>query len=228
MQDKVLVIAAHPDDEVLGCGGTISKHILKGDLVKVLIAAEGITSRVNENDQKNKLKALKQSAIEANKILGVNDVSFESLPDNRLDKLLKLEVIQIIEKYLSIFDPNIIYTHHCGDVNIDHQILHEAVVTACRPLPGRKVEKILFFEVPSSTEWQTPFSKIPFVPNWFVNIEKTLDQKLKSLEKYDFEMRKWPHPRSLEGVKTLALWRGSTAGMKSAEAFILGRNIENK
>ncbi|MAJ13374.1 MAG: GlcNAc-PI de-N-acetylase [SAR116 cluster bacterium] len=223
--NKVLVIAAHPDDEVLGCGGVIAKHVNNGDKVDVLIAAEGITSRTPKLIEKEKLDKLKSEAERANKLLGVNNLYFEGLPDNRLDKLLRLETVKIIEKYIEKTKPHIIYTHHSGDVNIDHQILHHSVVTACRPIPGIGIKDLLFFEVLSSTEWQTPYSSTSFTPNWFVEIDNTIDLKLKSLNSYTTEMRDWPHPRSIKGAEILASHRGASIGVNYAEAFMLGRKI---
>lgn len=223
--NKVLVIAAHPDDEVLGCGGVIAKHVKNGDKVDVLIAAEGITSRTPELKAKEKLDKLKSEAYRANKLLGVNNLYLEGLPDNRLDKLLRLETVKIIEKYIEKTKPNIIYTHHSGDVNIDHQILHHSVITACRPIPGTGINELLFFEVSSSTEWQIPYSSTSFTPNWFIEIDDTIDLKLKSLKCYTTEMRDWPHPRSIKGVEILASHRGASIGVNYAEAFMLGRKI---
>ena len=223
--NKVLIIAAHPDDEILGCGGVIAKHIRHGDKVDVVIAGEGVTSRKNELREKEELDKLKREANEANELLGVNNIYLEGLPDNRLDKLLRLETVKVVEKYIDKSKPNIIYTHHSGDVNIDHQILHHSVVTACRPVPGMPVNELLFFEVPSSTEWQTPYSNTHFSPNWFVEIDNTIELKLKSLECYTSEMRNWPHPRSIKGVEILASYRGTLIGVNYAEAFMLGRKI---
>lgn len=223
--NNVLVVAAHPDDEILGCGGVIAKHKKNGDKVNVLIAAEGITSRNLKLKDKQNLDKLKSEANSANEVLGVDNLYLEGLPDNRLDKLLRLETVKLIEKYIKKTQPVIIYTHHSGDVNIDHQVLHHSVVTACRPIPDMSVKEILYFEVLSSTEWQTPYSNTIFTPNWFVEINDTIDLKLKAIECYKSEMREWPHPRSIKGVETLALHRGGSIGVDFAEAFMLGRKI---
>lgn len=229
MSEKVLVIAAHPDDEVLGCGGTIAKHANNGDEVRVLILAEGITSRsqhrVAEED-KAELAELSKVAEKANKLLGVSKLYLESLPDNRMDSIDLLDIVKLVEKVINEYQPGIVYTHHVGDVNIDHRITHEAVITACRPLPSAVVKTILFFEVASSTEWQTTGSAPAFNPNWFADISDTLSAKTSALEVYASEMRPWPHARSLEAVEHLAKWRGATVGKNAAEAFMLGRNIQ--
>ena len=218
----VLVVAAHPDDEVLGCGGTIARHTSEGDSVHVVLMAEGITSR-KATSQTGMLEKLHEVARHANKLLGVEEVLLEGLPDNRLDSLDRLEVTQRIEDHIKHWKPSIVYTHHCGDVNLDHQIVHHAVVTACRPQPGHCVEKLLFFEVASSTEWQPPGSGAPFQPTWFVDVSKTLDRKVAAIGAYEAEMRNWPHPRSARGVQHHAHWRGASVGVEAAEAFMLGR-----
>ncbi|NER34633.1 MAG: PIG-L family deacetylase [Oscillatoria sp. SIO1A7] len=225
---NVLVVAAHPDDEVLGCGGTIAKHSQQGDSVHVVILAEGVTSRDaqrNPEERKSELSALAKMANQAREILGATSLSLHNFPDNRMDSCDLLDIIKIIEKAINQHNPDIIYTHHPGDVNIDHRRIHEAVVTACRPLPGSQVKTLLFFEVASSTEWQTPNSAPAFTPNWFVDISDTLTLKLKALETYQSEIRPWPHPRSLTALEYLAKWRGSMIGVEAAEAFVLGRNI---
>lgn len=225
---SVLVVAAHPDDEVLGCGGTIAKHSQQGDIVHVHILAEGATSRSQKRDRgawQADLSILSEAADQAGKILGAQSVTLHAFPDNRMDGCELLDVVKVIEHAIAQHQPQMIYTHHSGDVNIDHRRIHEAVVTACRPTPGYPVKTLLFFEVASSTEWHVPGSALPFMPNWFVDISETLSLKLQALETYQSELRSWPHPRSLQAVEALALWRGASVGVAAAEAFILGRKI---
>ena len=225
---KVLVIAAHPDDEVLGCGATIAMHAKTGDQVHVVILAEGVTSRdkVRERSDRNaELSELAKDAHIANEILGVNSLNLHDLPDNRLDSLDLLDVVKMVEDHIQTIKPDILYTHHAGDLNIDHRRIHEAVITATRPQPGQTVKTLLFFEVQSSTEWQTPGSAPSFAPNWFVDISSTLPLKMKALAAYKTEMRPWPHSRSLEATEHLARWRGATVGCEAAEAFVVGRQI---
>ena len=147
------------------------------------------------------------------------------LPDNRLDSIDKLDLIKSIEVNVNDLQPELIYVHHSGDLNIDHQLIHEAVITACRPLPGKNLKTILTYEVASSTEWRTSGSGSSFIPNWFVNIENQLSRKLKSLEIYNSEMRSWPHPRSIKAIEYQARLRGAQVGKEAAEAFSLMRNI---
>jgi len=225
---RVLVLAAHPDDEVLGCGGTIARHADAGDRVQVLIVAEGATSRQQQRDRNQateELSALAQAAQQAGEILGAQGVELLDLPDNRLDSLDRLDLIKQIEECIARHQPQVVYVHHAGDVNVDHRRLHEAVVTACRPMPGQPVRRLLSFEVASSSEWQPPGSAPPFQPNWFVDISAQWPRKREALAAYATEMRAWPHARSLEALEHLARWRGAQVGVEAAEAFCLLRQL---
>jgi LmbE family N-acetylglucosaminyl deacetylase len=226
---SVLVIAAHPDDEILGCGATMARHVRDGDSVHVAILAEGVTSRDSHRDREHReeeLSKLGDVARQANGILGVTDVDLHDFPDNRMDAVARLDVVKLVEALIERTQPHILYTHHIGDVNIDHRRIHDAVVTACRPIPGnQRVDTLLFFEIASSTEWQPPGSAEPFIPNWFTDITETLQLKKQALEAYESEMRAWPHARSVEAVTHLAHWRGANIGVDAAEAFMLGRRI---
>lgn len=225
---KVLIVSAHPDDEVLGCGGTIARHAGAGDQVQVLIVAEGSTSRQKMRDRvkaHEELTGLSKSANKAGLILGAAGVELLNLPDNRLDSIDRLDLIKHIERRICRHQPEVVYVHHAGDVNIDHRRLHEAVVTACRPTPGHTVKRLLSFEVPSSSEWQTPGSAPFFQPNWFVDISDQMHLKREALVAYASEMRPWPHARSLEAIEHLARWRGAQVGIEAAEAFCLLRQV---
>jgi len=228
MTNSVFVVAAHPDDEVLGCGGSIARHADAGDHVHVLIVAEGATSRQQQRDRvqvDRELSDLVRAAQKAGEILGAKGVELLDLPDNRLDSIDRLDLIKLIEARIERYQPEIVYTHHAGDVNIDHRRLHEAVVTACRPTPGHSVKRLLSFEVASSTEWQPPGSAPAFQPNWFVDITDQLDRKRQALEAYASEMRPWPHARSIQALEHLARWRGAQVGVEAAEAFCLLRQL---
>ena len=225
---NILVISAHPDDEVLGCGGSIAKWSKEGHEIHVLIMAEGSTSRDKTRDRESReadLFHLAHSAKKAREILGVASVELLSYPDNRMDSVDLLDVIKSIEKKIEKHRSVVIVTHHSSDLNIDHQIIHKAVMTACRPQPDNPVKRILTFEVPSATEWQSPTDGSPFVPNWFEDISETLELKIKALEAYESEMRDWPHARSTKAVGHLARWRGASVGTEAAEAFFLLREI---
>jgi LmbE family N-acetylglucosaminyl deacetylase len=223
---KVLVIAAHPDDEVLGCGGTIARLSKRGYEMYVLILGEGITSRDDIRDiQKREIEILdlKRQAEEANKILGVKQVFHHDFPDNRFDTVPFLDLIKVIEKIKNQIKPEIIFTHYEKDLNIDHQIIYRAVITATRPLEEEIVKEIYSFEIPSSTEWSYPLS---FSPNVFYDISETIDIKLKALEKYKTELKEYTHPRSLEGIELIAKCWGMKVGLEYAEAYKTVRIIK--
>ena len=226
---NVLVVAAHPDDEVLGCGATIARHVKRGDLVHVLILAEGVTSRDVRRSRarrKGELADLTRAARKANRLLGVSSLDMRDFPDNRMDSVDLLEIIKAVEGVVMKLEPQVVYTHHGGDLNVDHRMVSGAVCTACRPVPGQTVRTVLFFEVPSSTDWQPAAAAVPFIPNWFVDVTEFLPAKLAALGAYRSELRPWPHSRSLEAVEHLARSRGGCVGFGAAEAFALGRHIE--
>lgn len=216
---KILVVAAHPDDEVLGCGGTVARLVRQGYAAFTLILGEGITSRENVGDRQKKQKEiikLKKQAKKANKIIGVKKVFFFDLGDNRFDMVPLLDIVNIVEKVKNGVKPDIVFTHYRKDLNIDHQITYKAVITATRPIKGETVKEIYSFETPSSTEWSYPLS---FCPNVFFDISKNINIKLKALKKYKTELRDFPHPRSLKGVELAAKFRGMNVGLEYAEAF---------
>lgn len=222
----ILVVAAHPDDEILGCGGTVAKLTQQGAAAYSIILGEGVTSRDEVRDRtkrEEELSELKKQAIEANKIVGVKEVMFCDFPDNMFDSVALLDVIKEIERLKKRIRPDIVFTHSAGDLNIDHRVTYNAVLTACRPIQGETVKEIYAFEVNSSTEWNYP---VDFHPNIFVDIDKTIELKAKSLACYKNEMREFPHPRSIEAVRNTARYRGSSAGLLHAEAFSLIRKVE--
>ena len=228
MHSPVLVLAAHPDDEVLGCGGTIARLAAEGAAVHVAFFADGVSSRAagpGAPAQDAELAARRAAAQRACDVLGVASVTFGDLPDNRLDTIALLEVVKRVEALIARHHPDTVFTHHAGDLNVDHRRIHEATVVAARPQRGNPVKALLSFEVPSSTEWQLPGSGAAFTPNWFVDISAFLPRKLEALQAYASELRSWPHPRSREAIEYLARWRGATVGVDAAEAFILGRHL---
>ena len=228
MHSPVLVLAAHPDDEVLGCGGTIARLAAEGAAVHVAFFADGVSSRAagpGAPAQDAELAARRAAAQRACDVLGVASVIFGDLPDNRLDTIALLEVVKRVEALIARHHPATVFTHHVADLNVDHRRIHEATVVAARPQRGNPVKALLSFEVPSSTEWQLPGSGTAFTPNWFVDISAFLPRKLEALQAYASELRSWPHPRSREAIEYLARWRGATVGVDAAEAFILGRHL---
>lgn len=216
---RILVVAAHPDDEVLGLGGTLARHADQGDEIHILILAEGATSRQGEGAEA--VAHLRQVAARAAAILGARPPRFAGLPDNRMDSLDLLDVTQVVEAVVEEVKPDVVYTHHGGDLNRDHRVTHEAVVTACRPLPGAPRRALFAFETVSSTEWASPAVGEAFRPARFVDISASFDRKMRALAEYACEMRPFPHARSLLAVEALARLRGSQAGLDAAEAFVL-------
>lgn len=222
MSKTVLVVAAHADDEALGCGGTIARHATYGDQVHVVFVADGVTSRLNAGG--DELARRQQATERARDILGIRSTTFLGLPDNRLDSLPLLDIVQPLEAIVARLAPELVYTHHYGDLNVDHRQTHQAVMTACRPLPGATVREILTFEVMSSTEWNG-VGLAPFLPNLFVDIGAQLDAKMRALEAYGLEMRAPPHSRSLMHARCLAQHHGGCVGVDAAEAFMVMRAI---
>jgi LmbE family N-acetylglucosaminyl deacetylase len=217
----ILVIVAHPDDEVLGCGGTIARLTSEGSYVYTLILGEGVTSRDSKRDRtkrENEIAELRKQAEDANKILGVKKIYTTDFPDNRFDTVPLLDIVKTIEKIKEDIKPDIVFTHHCGDLNIDHQITFKAIMTACRPIKDESVKELYSFEIPSSTEWNV-LSSTYFMPDYFVNINKSLEIKINALKEYKTELRDFPHPRSLKAVELNAKHWGVKMGYEAAEAF---------
>lgn len=224
---KVLVVAAHPDDEVLGCGGTMARLAREGHAVHVAIMAEGITSRHSQRSDADaeELSRLHQQARAAATQLGAKEVRLFKLPDNRLDTVPLLDIVKLVEDLVHELQPEVIYTHHPGDLNIDHGVVHRAVLTATRPLPGLSVREIYAFEVPSSTEWAFQRLEPVFRANVFVDVSGTLEAKLAALACYEGEGRPFPHPRSPQTLRANAVRWGSVSGCEAAEAFELVRMV---
>ena len=222
MAKAVLVVAGHPDDEVLGCGGTIARHVAEGDAVDVIFMADGVSSRQTADDFDRARRI--ETTEKARQMLGIATTTFLDLPDNRLDSLPLIEVIRPLEQAIRRISPQIIYTHHYGDLNVDHRVAHQAVMTACRAMPGSSVREILTFEVMSSTEWGS-VGLAPFLPNLFVDISAYMAIKVRALQAYALEMRPAPHSRSMEHLNYLAQHHGHCVGVAVAEAFMVMRII---
>lgn len=212
-KSRVLLVAAHSDDEVLGCGGTLCRHQKNGDEVHFIFLTNGVGSRGSDDGASKRAKA----SLKVAERLAINSTEQFDFPDNRLDTVPILEIAKIIESKAKLVMPDIIYTHHAGDLNVDHRICSEAVSIAFRSIPGSSFLKIFGFEVQSSTEWSP---RLNFNPNHFVNIAAYLEEKKRLLALYEEEIREFPHPRSLEAIEALAKWRGSISGFKAAEAFV--------
>lgn len=218
---NVLVVAAHPDDELLGCGGTAARLAREGHSVYMAILGEGITSRGarREDAKASALHSLADCSQSVAKLLGVKELSLHGLPDNRFDSIDLLDVIKIVEGLVDRWRPSVIYTHHGGDLNVDHQIVNRAVLTATRPVEGQPVKELYMFEIASSTEWAFQQMAPAFKPNVFVDIQDTLALKVEGMQLYESEARPFPHPRSPEALTAIAQRWGSVAGLKAAEAF---------
>ena len=219
---SALVVAAHPDDEVLGCGGLISRLAKEGTSVNVVFLSDGVSARYDGTDRGNwvaELATRRNSGLEAAKLLGANDPIYYNFLDNQLDQVAILALTKIVEKYLDEFTPNLVLTHFPGDLNIDHRRVAEAVITATRPGMREFPDEVWAFEVPSSTEWGAHLNS-GFSPDVFVEVSAHVKSKLAALGAYNFEMREFPHPRSERAIRALLDWRGSNAGILQAEAFV--------
>jgi LmbE family N-acetylglucosaminyl deacetylase len=220
--ETVLVVVAHPDDEVLGCGGTICRHVAEGDNVHLMVLSNGVDSRIGVNNLDLELRRI--ATQKAQDILKIDSLETFDFPDNQMDAVPLLEIIKALDPVFLKIRPSIVYTHHYGDLNIDHRITQQAVMTACRPKPEFFVKQIYGFEVLSSTEWATPQAH-PFLPTLFVDISDHLYVKLNALKAYDLEMESAPHSRSVEHAELLARHRGQSVGVFAAEAFVPYRMI---
>ncbi len=225
----ILVVAAHPDDEVLGCGATIRKRVTEGLDVHIAILGEGVTSRYAKREEADPklVDHLRRQALKVSRMLGAKSLHTYGLPDNRFDTVPMLDIVKQIEILIRKFRPRVIYTHHGGDLNIDHGIIHRATLAAARPGLASSVREIYSFEVASSTEWSFAQVQPVFRPTVFVDVSATLAVKLKAMAVYDGETRKFPHPRSLDALRISAQKWGSVAGVKAAEAFELIRSVES-
>jgi LmbE family N-acetylglucosaminyl deacetylase len=224
---SVLVVGAHPDDEILGCGGTMARLIREGHDVRIAILAEGLSSRYaqREDVDQRQLRHLHARAQQAADKVGAKELVLCKLPDNRMDTVPLLDVVKLVEELITRFRPEVIYTHHPGDLNVDHGVVHRAVLTATRPVAGQCVREIYAFEVASSTEWAFQRLEPVFRPSVFVDVTETLETKIAALSCYDTETRKFPHPRSAEALRAIAARWGSVAGLQAAEAFELIRSV---
>ncbi len=219
MNKKILIVAAHPDDEVLGCFGTVAKLIQEGYEAYTLILGEGKTSRDEERVVENKkveLEILNSEIKNANDTIGIKKCFIYNFPDNRFDSVDLLDIIKVVSKVKEEVRPDIIFTHYEKDLNIDHQITYKAVITATRPTKEECVKEIYSFEILSSTEWNYPLT---FSPDTFFDIEDTLDLKINAMKEYESELCIYPHPRSIEGIELNAKYNGMRVGKKYVEAF---------
>jgi len=212
---------------VLGCGATAARLARQGYAIHIAILGEGITSRARTAEAADRAQVadLHDRARRAAALLGAQDVVLHNLPDNRFDSIPLLEVVKTVEDLIGRVQPEVVYTHHGGDLNVDHQVTHRAVLTATRPTAGQPVRALYAFEAASSTEWAFQRFDPVFRPNWFVDVEATLEVKLAAMALYESEARPFPHPRSSQALTAMAMRWGSVAGCRAAEAFELIRGI---
>lgn len=224
---NVLVIAAHPDDEVLGCGGSIARFAREGHDVHIAILGEGITSRVQQREQADtgQIVQLHEHSRQVAKLLGAKGVVFSSLPDNRFDTVPLLDVAKIIEDLVNTLRPQAVYTQHGGDLNIDHVITYRATLIATRPMAGCPVRAVYGYPVASSSEWAFQQFSPAFLPSLFTDISETLELKIQAMQMYESEARPFPHPRSPEALRATARHWGSVCGLAAAEPFQIVREI---
>ncbi len=225
---RMLVVAAHPDDEILGAGATVALRSKLGLETHLLVLGEGIGARFDKNDRPDSaVTTLSDEVKRAAAVVGATSHQL-ALPDNRFDSLDMLDVIHAIGPICTSLNPDIVVTHHPGDLNIDHRITTNAVMTQFRPLPETGKHAIVAFETLSSTEWNVEANGTVFNPNVFVDVSEVIDLKIRAMSEYLGELREWPHPRSLDGIRALAAVRGMTIGTDAAEAFSVLRYVDKR
>ena len=218
---NILVSAAHPDDEVLGCGGALARFSSEGAQVSILILASGLTSRLgfDKSREAELLGVHRERACKASRLLGAAEVNFCGFPDQKMDMLPLLDVTQAVEAEIRRVKPEIVFTHHGGDLNLDHTVAFRATMTATRPMAGACVKKLYAYEIPSSTEWAFRRFSPEFRPNVFFDIDQFLEKKIEAMQIYESEAREFPHPRSPDALRALAHRWGSCVGLLAVEAF---------
>ncbi len=220
---RVLVVAAHPDDEVLGMGATIALHAtVRGDALRIVCVTDGSSTQYPGDAERRAQKDAEARAAAAE--LGVSDYVHLDLPDMRLDTIAHVEVNRVIEEHVRDLAAEVVYVVH-PDVNEDHRVLFDSVAVATRPVPGQSVRRVLTYAPTSSTEW-TPAGRNWFVPNWFVDVTETIERKLAAWARYETEQREYPHPRSERALRAHAEFFGASVGCAYAEPFVLVRGLE--
>lgn len=219
---NILIVVAHADDEVLGCGGTIRKFAMQGASVNVMLLSTGVFGRTGAQESENQERI--RSIHKTKNILSIDEFLLRDYPDNKFDTLSVSEIAKDIEEVVRQKQPQLVITHHSGDLNQDHRQVYHATMIACRPIPNAPVQALWSCEIPSASGWQATDDK-PFIPDVFIDITEHMNAKKEALEAYAQEMRDFPHARSYEGCEALARWRGSSVGLGAAEAFVTNRLI---
>ena len=224
---KALVIAAHPDDEVLGMGGTIAKLVKAGCVVDVLIVTDGSSAQYRDSDHLAEIiEAKKKETRNCVDVLGIRDIHYGELPDMKLDTTPHIRINQVIEEVIDKVQPDAVFTHFWGDVNCDHQNVYKSTLVAVRPVMGQVVKELYCYRVPSSTEWTPNKADTMFMPNYFVDIEQYAEQKYKAFSCYSTELREYPHPRSVQYLRENDKVVGLRVGLLAAEEFVLLRKLD--
>jgi LmbE family N-acetylglucosaminyl deacetylase len=221
MSDNILILAPHPDDEILGCGGTIKKLANECNKVYVLVVTRG-SSKFYSDD---KIENVRNEALQAHKLLGVTQTFFLDFPAPELDTVPLADISREISKILTEYKINVLYLPHRGDIHNDHRVVFNAGLVAARPVGEYSVKEIYAYETLSETEWAAPFGDDAFIPTCFVNVEKSLNTKMEAMKCFKSQLKAFPNPRSLETIEALAKFRGATVGFKAAEAFMVIRQI---
>ena len=224
---KVLVIAAHPDDEVLGVGGTIAKLTAQGVECHLLIVTDGSSSQYRDSNHLQEIIESKRTETKAcADLLGFKSIHYGELPDMKLDRTPHIVINQVIEKAIDEIQPDKVFTHFWGDVNMDHQNVFKSTLVAVRPVMGQVVKELYCYRVPSSTEWTPNKEDTMFMPNYYVDIEKFAEQKYKAFACYSTELREYPHPRSIQYLRETDRTAGLKVGLLAAEEFVLLRKLD--
>ena len=218
---RVLVISAHADDEVIGAGGTIARHVAQGDEVYLCVVTQPYSPPWSEQH----VAAARPQVHAAQRVLGIKEVVFCGLPTVKLDTVPQIELSSVLQRIVDQIGPEVVYTSPPSDVNQDHRIVFDRTLVATRPLPGSAVRRLLAYEIGTSARYGLPAGALPFVPNVFVDISPYLDKKLEAMRCYKTQLQEPPHPRSLEGLRLIAEERGMSVGMKAAECFFLVREL---
>lgn len=228
MNNRVLVVAAHPDDEVLGMGGTIAKLSARGVDIAVLIVTDGSSSQYRDDPNlEGILKQKEEETKRSAEILGISKVFYGGLPDMRLDTVPHIEINRAIETVIEQYQPCCVYTHFSGDVNKDHRLVYESTLIACRPTEAQSVKRMLAYSVPSSTEWNAQINSNVFMPTWYEDIHGVYaEKKYAAMNCYQTELRAYPHPRSIEYLRNADIAEGNRVGLRAAESFMLLRSVE--
>lgn len=226
---KVLCVATHPDDEIIGVGGTLARHAAEGDEVAVAILSKAGPARFKEMtpEVERRVAERRDCTRRACQVLGVDAVDFYDFPDNAFDEVPLLDIVKAVEEEIRAYEPDVIYTHHYGDLNVSHELTCRAVMTAARPLPDVGIERILAYETLSNSEWSVPDGRNRFDPSVFLDVSDHLDAKLDALAEHEIELREHPHPRTAENVRRNARLWGAKAGVQAAEAFELLREVRH-